>query len=186
MNFNIWYIVIGVVVLLLLWVILTFNSFVKGKNRVDEAFSTMDVYMKKRYDLIPNLVETIKGYITHEKETLEAVISARSKAINSNSVEEQADAERNLGGVLGRLLAISENYPDLKANVSFLDLQGQLKNIEGEIASSRKYYNAVVKEFNIKVESVPSNIIAMLFKFAKRPLFEVGSDAERENVTVTF
>jgi len=177
---------IGIVVLLLLWVFGTYNSFIKGKNRVDEAFSTMDVYMKKRYDLIPNLVETIKGYTKHEHETLEQVIAARAKAVGSQSVDEQVEAERTLSGALGRLLAISENYPDLKANVSFMDLQKQLNNIEGEIASSRKYYNAVVKEFNIKVESIPSNIIASIFRFTKRTLFEVNSATERENVAVDF
>jgi len=180
------YIVIAVVAVIFLWVVGTYNSFIKGKNRVDEAFSTMDVYMKKRYDLIPNLVETVKGYAKHETETLESVISARAKAVNSESVEDQLEAERNLSGALGRLLAISESYPDLKANENFLDLQNQLKGIEGEIASSRKFYNAVVKEYNIKVESIPSNIIAGIFGFKKRPLFEVSSEAERESVTVTF
>ena len=185
MNYTLM-VIIALVVLLVLWVIGTYNSFVKGKNRVDEAFSTMDVYLKKRYDLIPNLVETVKGYAKHESETLESVVNARTKAVNSGSVEEQLDAERNLSGALGRLLAISESYPDLKANTNFMDLQGQLKGIEGEIANSRKFYNAVVKEFNIKVESIPSNIIAGLFGFKKRPLFEVSSETERENVTVAF
>jgi len=180
------YIVIAIVAVILLWVVGVYNSFIKGKNRVDEAFSTMDVYMKKRYDLIPNLVETVKGYAKHETETLESVISARAKAVNSGTVEDQLEAERSLNGALGRLLAISESYPDLKANENFLDLQNQLKGIEGEIASSRKFYNAVVKEYNIKVESVPSNIIAGIFGFKKRPLFEVSSETERESVTVTF
>ena len=178
-------IAIGVVVLLLLWVMGTYNGFIKGRTKVEEAFSTMDVYLKKRYDLIPNIVETVKGYAKHEQETLDLVISARAKAVSSTTPEDKLDAEKELGGALGRLLAISESYPELKANTNFMDLQNQLKSMEGEIASSRKYYNAVVKEYNIKVQSVPSNIIAGMFGFTKKPLFEV-SESERENVKVAF
>ena len=187
MNYTVFGI-IGVIAVLVLWVVGIYNGFIKLRNRCDEAYSTMDVYLKKRYDLIPNIVETVKGYAKHEKETLDAVISARAKAVNagSGSVEDRLDAERELNGVLGRLLAITESYPDLKANTNFMDLQDQLKGMEGEIASSRKFYNAVVKEYNIKVESVPSNIIAGIFNFTKRPLFEVSSEVERENVKVTF
>ena len=180
------YVILGIIAILVLWVIGTYNGFIGSKNKVDEAFSTMDIVMKKRYDLIPNIVETVKGYAKHESETLEQVISARAKAVSSGSVEERLEAEQGLSGALGRLMAISESYPNLKADTNFLDLQNQLKNMEGEIASSRKYYNAVVKEYNVKVERIPSNIIAGIFGFKKRPLFELSSEAERENVQVTF
>jgi len=175
-----------VVAVIVVWVIATYNGFIKGKNRVEEAFSTMDVMMKKRYDLIPNIVEAVKGYAKHESQTLEAVVEARNKAVGSKSLEERVDAEIGFSEAIGRLFALSEAYPNLKADAQFLDLQSQLKNTEGEIANSRKYYNAVVKLFNIKVESIPSNIIAGIFGFKKRSLFEINDEAERESVSVTF
>jgi LemA protein len=177
--------VVGVIVLIVLWAIGTYNGLISAKNKVAEAFSTMDVYLKKRYDLIPNVVETVKGYAKHESETLEAVINARSRAVSSTSVEDKVNAEKELSGALGRLLAISEAYPDLKANTNFMDLQNQLKSMEGEIASSRKFYNAVTMNYNIKIQSVPSNIIAGIFNFTEKPLFETPSE-ERENVKVAF
>lgn len=172
--------------LLVVYVFTTYNGFVSLKNKCEEAFSTMDVYLTKRYDLIPNLVETVKGYASHEKETLDSVISARNKAVNATSVEDKIAAEQGLAGTLGRLFALSENYPDLKANTNFLDLQAQLQLMESEIANARKYYNGVVKMFNIKVEQFPSNIIAGMFNFIKRPLFEVADAGQRENVKVQF
>ena len=181
------FLIIGAAVaVLLLWVIGTYNGMVKGKVRVEEAFSTIDVYLKKRYDLIPNIVETVKGYAKHERETLDAVISARAKALGSNSIEDKIEAEKGLSGALGRLFALSEAYPDLKANTNFLELQGELKQMEGEVASARKFYNAVVKEFNIRVRSFPGNLIAGMFGFTSQPLFEVSSETERENVKVEF
>ena len=152
----------------------------------NEAFSTMDVYLKKRFDLIPNLVETVKGYSTHEKSTLEEVTKARASVSSATTTESRLEAEGQLSQALGRLMMVSEAYPDLKANVNFMDLQSQLKLMESEIASSRKYYNGVVKTYNIKVESIPSNIVAKLCKFHQRPLFEVDNVEERQNVKVQF
>jgi len=180
-------IIIGVVVLILvIWFIATYNGFVRLKNSIEEAFSTMDVYLKKRYDLIPNLVETVKGYAKHEKETLERVIAARNAAASATTLEGRVEGENALQGTLKSLFAIAEAYPDLKANANFMELQGELRRIEDEIANSRKYYNAVVKTYNTKREVFPSSVIAGMFKFEKKPLFEVGSAAERENVKVQF
>jgi len=180
------YIIGGIIVLILLWAMGTYNSLVGARTAVEEAFAGMDVFLKKRYDLIPNLVETVKGYAKHERETLEAVIAARSKAVSSSTIEDKIEAEQNLSGALGRLLALSEAYPDLKANENFMDLQESLKVMEGEISGVRIKYNSVVKAYNIKVSSVPSNIIAGLFKFEKKPMFEVSNEVERENVKVQF
>ncbi len=180
-------IVIGVVVLILImWFIGSYNSFVKLRNTVREAFSTMDVYLKKRWDLIPNLVETVKGYATHEKETLERVTALRNSAYDQMSPADKIAANQDLTGALSRLLMLQENYPDLKANQNFMDLSGQLKKIEEDIANSRKYYNAVVKNLNNKVQMFPSNIIAGMFRFTEEKMFEVSSEAERENVKVEF
>lgn len=179
-------IIAAIVVILIIWFIASYNGFVKLKNSIDEAFSTMDVYLKKRYDLIPNLVETVKGYASHEKETFERVISARNMAASATSIDDKVEKENILQGTLKSLFAVAEAYPDLKANSNFLSLQSDLNRIEEDIASSRKYYNAIVKQFNIKVESFPSNIIAGMFHFEKRPMFEVASEQEREAVKVQF
>lgn len=176
----------GVVVLVLFWFIGVYNTFVKLKNSIEEAFSTMDVYLKKRYDLIPNLVNTVKGYAKHESETFEKVIKARNSAMNAGNVEERLENENVISGALKSIFALAESYPELKANTNFLDLQNQLQRTEDEIANSRKYYNAVVKEYNTKRETIPSSIVASMFHFEKRPLFEVSEAAERENVTVEF
>lgn len=146
----------------------------------------MDVYLKKRYDLIPNLVETVKGYATHEKDTLEKVIAARNMAQGAATIEDKIAGENMLQGTLKTLFAVAEGYPDLKANTNFLDLQNQLKQLEDDIANSRKYYNAVVKQFNTKCEMFPSNIIASIFHFERKPMFEVESAEERQNVQVKF
>ena len=175
-----------IVVILVIFVISSYNGFIKLKNRCEEAFATMDVYLKKRYDLIPNLVETVKGYAAHEKETLEKVIAARNAAQGASTIEDKIAGETALQGTLKSLFAVAEGYPDLKANTNFLDLQEQLKKIEDDIANARKYYNAVIKEFNTKCEVFPSNIIAGLFHFERKPMFEVGSAEERENVQVKF
>lgn len=180
------YILIGVVVVLGFWLVSAYNGFIMWRNKVDEAFSTMDVYMTKRYDLIPNLVETVKGYANFEKDTLERVISARQMAVNANTIEEKIKAEGEVSGVLGRLFALSEAYPDLKANVQFLDLQNQLRAVEEDIAQSRKFYNGTTRQYNTRVESFPNNIVANLFKFTKKPLFEVEDAAARQAVKVQF
>lgn len=179
-------IIIAVVVILLVVAIGMYNSFIKLRNSCEEAFSTMDVYMKKRFDLIPNLVETVKGYAAHEKETLQNVIAARNNLQNASTTEEKLAGENALQGTLKSLFAVAEAYPDLKANTNFLDLQDQLKMIEEDIANSRKYYNAVVKQFNTKCEMFPSNIIASIFHFEKQPMFELETAEERKNVEVKF
>ena len=179
-------IILGLIVIIGLWLVLSRNSFVSIKNQVEEAFSTMDVYLKKRYDLIPNLVETVKGYATHESETFTKVTAARTAAMNATSIDEKIANENALSGTLKSLFAVAEAYPQLQANTNFLDLQQQLKTLEDEIANSRKYYNAVVRTMNTKVESFPSNLVASIFGFKKQPFFEVGSAEERENVQVKF
>ncbi|MEG0077521.1 LemA family protein [Anaerorhabdus sp.] len=181
------WIIIGIIVaVILVWAISSYNSFITWKNKVEEAFSTMDVYLKKRYDMIPNLVETVKGYAKHESETLEAVISARNKAASATTIEGKIEAEKGLSGVLGRLFALTESYPDLKANQNFIELQTQIKQMEEEIANSRKYYNGVVKEFNTRCETFPSNLVASIFGFKKQPMFVVTDEVQRENVKVQF
>lgn len=177
---------LGLLAILVIFVIAAYNGFVRLRNMVEEAFATMDVYLKKRYDLIPNLVETVKGYAAHEAGTLEKVIKARSMAAGAGSIEEKIAGENMLTGALKNLFALAEAYPDLKANANFLDLQAQLQRTEDDIANARKYYNAVVKEFNTKIEQFPGNIIAGLFHFVRKPLFEVSEAAERERVQVKF
>ena len=179
-------IIAAVVVLIVLIFVVMYNGFVRANNDCEEAYSTMDVYMKKRYDLIPNLVETVKGYASHEKETLQKVIEARNFAQGATTVEDKIAGENALTGTLKSLFAISEAYPDLKANTNFLDLQNQFKSIEEDIANSRKYYNAVVKLYNNKCQVFPSNIIGQMFNFKLRQMFQVDSEEERRNVKVSF
>lgn len=179
-------IVLVIIALLAVFVINSYNGFVKLKNKIKEAYSTMDVYLKKRYDLIPNLVETVKGYAKHERGTLDDVIKARNMAMNATNVEDKVAGENMLSGTLKSLFALSESYPDLKANENFVSLQNDLRRMEDEIASSRKYYNAITNEFNTKTEMFPSNIIAGMFNFTKEPLFEVANESERENIKVEF
>lgn len=179
-------VVLVIVIAILAWAISTYNAFVRMRNNVEEAFSTMDVYMKKRYDLIPNLVETVKGYTKHEGETLEKVIKARNAAMTATDPSVKAEKEGELQGTLKTLFSLTESYPNLKADSQFKDLMSQLKSIEDEIASSRKYYNGCVKQYNTKREVFPSSIIANMKKFEKKPLFEVESKEERQNVKVQF
>ncbi len=179
-------IILAIVVILVIAGIGMYNGFVKLKNRVEEAFATMDVYMKKRFDLIPNLVEAVKGYAKHESETLQKVTEARAAIAGAKTTEERLANENVLSGTLKSLFAVSEAYPDLKANQNFLDLQAQLRKVEEDIANARKYYNGAVREFNTKCESFPSNIIAGMFHFTRRPMFEVDSQEERQNVKVDF
>jgi LemA protein len=180
-------IIIAVVVIGIgLFVIGAYNGLVKLRNLVEEAFSTMDVYLKKRYDLIPNLVETVKGYAAHEAGTLEKVVQARKMAASAGSIEDRIQGENMLTGALRSLFALAEAYPDLKANANFMDLQAQLQKVEEDIANSRKYYNATVREYNTRTEVFPYNIIAGLFKFTRKALFEVAEEAERQRVEVKF
>ena len=179
-------VVLAVIIIGIIWIIAAYNGFIRLRNLVEEAFSTMDVYLKKRYDLIPNLVETVKGYAKHEAGTLEKVVQARNMAADAKTIEGKIQGENMLQDTLRSLFAIAEAYPDLKANTNFLDLQKQLQRLEDEIANSRKYYNAVVKEFNTKVESFPSNLVAGIFSFKRKTMFEVSDEAERESVKVQF
>ena len=178
-------VIVVLIVLILCWVAGTYNALIKLRTQVEEAFSTMDVYLKKRFDMIPNLVSTVKGYAKHEAETLENVIAARNSGITQTQ-EQTMEQENQITGALRQIFALSENYPDLKANTNFLDLQESLMAIEEDIANSRKYYNGCVKIYNIKCTTIPSNIIASLFGFEKKPMYEVADVAERENVKVEF
>ena len=171
------------------WWIKTRNDFVRLKNRAEEGMATIDVYLKKRYDLIPNLVETVKGYAKHESETLEAVVAARNIAGNAKTVEEKAAAASNLTSSLRTFFnVVSESYPQLQANTNFLDLQNQLKMIEGELESARRYYNGIVKTFNTKLEIFPASIVGsrMGEDYKKKAYFELDSAEERKNVKVSF
>lgn len=176
----------AVILILLIWAIGAYNGFVKLKNKIEEAFATMDVYLKKRWDLVPNLVNTVKGYAEHEKETLSKVTELRTRSYESMSADEKVEAGMGLSSALARLIATAEAYPELKANENFINLQNQLNQIENDIASSRKYYNGCVRQMNTKVESFPSNIIAGMFHFEKYKMYEVEEAGERENVKVEF
>jgi LemA protein len=184
-EMNVIGIIIVVIIIIVLWMISCYNSLVNLRNKVEEAFSTMDVYLKKRFDLIPNLVEIVKGYAKYESSTLENMVKLRGQAYNSMSTEEKVEANNKLSGEISKLLAVAENYPDLKANENFRDLTAQLASVENDIANARKYYNAVVKEMNNKVQMFPSNIVANMFKFKTYSMFE-ANEAERENVKVQF
>ena len=179
------WIVLGIIVLLLIYVFATYNSLVGLRNRVEEAFSTMDVYLKKRWDLIPNIVETVKGYAKHEKDTLEEVVSLRNGAYDKMSTDDKVEVNNKLSQGITKLMAIAEAYPDLKANENFKDLSGQLAKVEEDIANARKYYNGAARIMNDKVAMFPSNIIANMFGFKKQKMFEANEN-ERENVKVEF
>ena len=171
--------------LLIAYVIATYNQFIKLDNSTKEAFSTMDVYLKKRADLIPNLVETVKGYGKYEQETLSKIISLRNNCYGNVPFNEKSENNNALSRELGKLIAVAENYPDLKANTTYLALTDQLKSVENDIANARKYYNAVVRTFNNKIMVFPNNIIANIFNYSKQQLFEIDSE-DRENVQVKF
>lgn len=179
-------IALGLLVLLAFYAIAIYNKLVKLKNLVAEAWSGIDVQLKKRYDLIPNLVETVKGYAAHEKETLENVTKARTAAQQATTVEGQQVAEKNLSGALMNLIAVAERYPELKANTNFLELQATLQTVEGDIEKARRYYNGNVREQNTLIESFPSNIVANLFGFVKSVFFELDNPVEKQNPQVKF
>lgn len=179
-------IIIGVLVLIVLYAVSIYNRLVKLKNLVQEAWSSIDVMLKKRHDLIPNLVETVKGYATHEKETLENVTKARNLAAGANTVEGKEAAEKSLNQAMVNLFAVAEQYPDLKANTNFQQLQAELSSIENDIEKSRRYYNGTARENNTLVESFPSNVIANMYKFEKAKFFELDNIAERAVPTVKF
>ncbi len=179
-------IILVVVFVLVLWLAGTYNSLVKIKNRAKEAWSDIDVQLKRRYNLIPNLVKTVKGYAAHEKGVFEKVTEARSRAMGAQSVEEKAKAENMLTNTLKSLFAVSENYPDLKASVNFLELQRELRDTEDKIQAARRFYNGNVRDLNIKREAFPSNIVASIFNFKKMDLFEIEEAEARETPKVSF
>lgn len=179
-------IIFGAVVL---WLIATYNSLVKMRNRVQEAWADIDVQLKRRYDLIPNLIEAVKGYAAHEKKVFDDVTNARSKALaaeKSGHPKATAEAENMLAGALKTLFAVAEAYPDLKANQNFLELQSELSDTENKIQAARRFYNGNVRDFNIKQEQFPTNLVAAAFGFKKAEFFEIGEAAEREAPKVKF
>jgi LemA protein len=180
------YILVAVVVIIILWLIAAFNALVRLRNRSREAWSDIDVQTKRRYDLIPNLIETVKGYATHEAGVLEAVTAARAKAMNTQGAA-KAEAENILSGTLKSLFALSENYPQLRANENFLHLQQELSDTENKIQASRRFYNGNVRDLNTKIETFPTNLIAGVFGFKQMEFFGKDlTDAERQPVAVKF
>lgn len=182
------YIVLGIVVLIALWAIFAYNGFVALVNRAKEAWSDIEVQMKRRYDLIPNLVETVKGYAAHEKETFDRVTSARTAAMGASGVDGHAAAENMLTGALKSLFAVAEAYPDLKANTNFLELQRELSDTENKIMASRRFYNQNVMTLNTSLQQFPGNLVGGMFGFKEMELFELaeGEEAARQPVKVAF
>ncbi|MDP3954543.1 MAG: LemA family protein [bacterium] len=179
-------IVLLVVIVFGLWLAGAYNALVRAKNRVHEAWSDIDVQLKRRYDLIPNLVEAVKGYATHEKDVFERVVQARSAAMGAQTVAEHSQAENMLSGALKSLFALSEAYPDLKASANFAKLQDELTDTENKIQAARRFYNTNVLELNNKVEQVPTNIVAGWFGFKKAEFFELEEEAAKQPVAVNF
>ncbi len=175
-----------IIVGILLYVVLTYNRLITLRNRIKNAWAQIDVQLKRRYDLIPNLVETVKGYAKHERGVFENVTNARARAIGASTVKEQGEAENQLSGALKTLFAVAENYPELKANQNFMMLQEELAGTEGKIAYARQFYNDNVMQYNILREKTPSNIIAGIFNFGPQEMFEIEVAAEREPVKVKF
>lgn len=176
---------IAVVVLVILWVVIMYNSLIKSRHRTDESWSDIDVQLKRRYNLIPNLVNTVKGYAAHERELLEKVTQARTAAMGAQGTVDKAKAENQLSNTLKSLFAVAENYPQLKANENFLELQRELSDTENKIQAARRFYNTNVRDFNIKIDKFPNSLIAKTFSFKKRDFFEV-EEGEREPVKVEF
>ena len=174
-----------IVAAVILWLISIFNRLIRLKNRVKEAFSDIDVQLKRRHDLIPNLVETVKGYATHEKELFEKVTTARANAVNAKGVEEKGKAENMLSQTLKSIFAVAENYPDLKASQNFLKLQDELSDTENKIQAARRFYNGNVRDFNTKIEVFPNNLVAGMLGFKNFEFFQAESK-EKENVKVKF
>lgn len=180
------YIVLIIIAVLVLWFAGSFNALVRSRNRVKEAWSDIDVQLKRRHDLIPNLVETVKGYAAHEQDVFERVIRARSAAMNAKSVDEKGQAENMLGGALKSLFALAEAYPTLRASENFSKLQDELTDTENKIQAARRFYNTNVLTLNTRIEQFPTNVVASMFSFNKESFFELGSAEEKEPVRVSF
>lgn len=176
---GIW-IFLGIVVALVLWLIVTYNGLVAMRQRTNQAFADIDVQLKQRHDLIPNLIETVKGYAAHEKSTLDAVIQARNSALNAHGAGQQAAAEGALSGALGRLIALGEAYPDLKANTNFQQLQTELSNIENKLAAARRFFNNAVGEFNAAIQAFPAALFSRSMGFSEREFFDIGTDTRKQ------
>ncbi len=177
------YIIVAIIALMVIYLLVCYNSFVKLNNQVKEAFSTMDVYLKKRWDLIPNVVEIVKGYAKHEEEALKEIVNLRNVPYEKMNDSTKVDVNNKISQRLGKIMAIVENYPELKANESFKDLSKQLVQVEDDIANARKYYNGAVRVYNNKIEMFPSNVFAKLFGYKSKAMFEANTD-ERNNVKV--
>ena len=171
---------------LIIWIIGVYNGLVSSRQKVDNAWSQIDVTLQRRFDLIPNFVETVKGYMNHESETFEKITALRTSWANSSSVEEKANLNNELSGALKTIMAVSENYPDLKSNTNFSELSEELRNTENKIAFSRQFYNDSVTRYNTKLELFPSNIVANMFNFKPKSLFAAESAEARKNVKVDF
>jgi len=180
------FIILAILVIVAVWAISIYNRLIKGKNLVDEGWSNIDVQLKQRANLIPNLISTVKGYVTHEKNLLTQVTQLRNQSLNASTVAEQGQAENALTQTLGRLFAVAEAYPDLKANQQFLDVQQQLSQLEEKIQMARRYYNGTVRSLNTLIESFPSNIVAGRFNFTKRDFFELEDTNDRKVPKVEF
>ncbi len=180
------FILLGLIAVVVIWVIGIYNSLVGLRNRVRESWAQVDVQLKRRFDLIPNLLETVKGYMNHERETLEAVTQARAAVSNAGNMESRMAAEAGLTGALGKLFAVAESYPDLKASTNFLALQEELTSTENKISFARQFYNETVMNFNNKVQMFPGNIIAGMFNFVAEKFFELDDEAAREAPKVDF
>ncbi len=179
-------ILVAIVVLIVLWMVAIYNGLVRLRNEVGNGWSQIDVQLKRRHDLIPNLLETVKGYAAHEKTTLENVVKARNQAVSANSVSEKSQAESELSGAIGRLMVVVEQYPDLKANQNFLALQEELTSTENKIGFSRQFYNDTVMRYNTRIQSIPAAFIAGPFGFREAAFFELENKAEREVPQVKF
>jgi len=184
MSTALW-IILGIAGVIVLWLIAVYNGLVRLKNRTDEAWSDIDVQLKRRYDLIPNLIETVKGYAKQEQEVFTKVTEARANAMKAQGIEEKGKAENMLSDTLKSLFAVSENYPELKSSENFLQLQGELTDTENKIQAARRFYNTNVRDLNIKVESFPANLVAGMLGYSKREFFE-AEEGEKEPVKVSF
>jgi len=179
-------VLVGVVAVVALWFVFTYNGLVRLRNQVKNAWSQIDVQLKRRYDLIPNLIETVKGYAAHEKETLERVVQARQRGIDASNVKDQQEAENMITGALRKLFALSEAYPNLKANENFLALQEELASTENKIGFARQYYNDTIKDFNTRQEMFPANLVASMLGFRPAEFFEIEEASQREAPKVKF